>query len=110
MQRHTVEHIVDSAPVVPPLDAPVPLMAEQLADVLSLIAKYEKEMDRIEDLILVGYPCQHCQQGGLAALGQRVLLFIRCNEEEEEEEEEEATENGSSGSPTSSRRSCCRKL
>ena len=34
-------------------------MAEQLVDVLSLIAKYEKEMDRIGDLILVG-SCQHC--------------------------------------------------
>ena len=56
VQRHTVEHIVDSAPVVPSLDAPVPLMAEQLVDVLSLVAEYEKEMDRIEDLILVGSP------------------------------------------------------
>ena len=56
VQRHTVEHIVDSAPVVPSLDAPVPLMAEQLVDVLSLVEEYEKEMDRIEDLILVGSP------------------------------------------------------
>ena len=55
-QRRTAEQVDDSAPVVPSLDAPVPLMAEQLVDVLSLIAKCEKEMDRIEDLILVGSP------------------------------------------------------
>ena len=51
-----MEQLVDSPPVVPSLDAPVPLMAEQLVDVLSLVAKYEKEMDRIEDLVLVGAP------------------------------------------------------
>ena len=56
VQRHTVEHIVDSAPVVPSLDAPVPLMAEQLVDVLSLVAEYETEMDRLEDRILQGFP------------------------------------------------------
>ena len=56
VQRHTVEHIVDSAPVVPSLDAPVPLMAEQLVDVLSLVAEYETEMDRLEDRILQGSP------------------------------------------------------
>ena len=56
VQRRTVEQLVDSPPVVPSLDAPVPLMVEQLADVLSLVAEYEKEMDRIEDLILVGSP------------------------------------------------------
>ena len=56
VQRHNVEQLVDSPPVVPSLDAPVPLMAEQLVDVLSLVAKYEKEMDRLEDLILTGAP------------------------------------------------------
>ena len=56
VQRHNVEHIVDSAPAVPSLDAPVPLMAEQLVDVLSLVAKYEREMDRLEDRILQGSP------------------------------------------------------
>ena len=56
VQRHTVEHIVDSAPVVPSLDAPVPLVAEQLVDVLSLVAEYETEMDRLEDRILQGSP------------------------------------------------------
>ena len=29
-------------------------MEEQLVDILSLVAKYEKEMDRIEDLVLTG--------------------------------------------------------
>ena len=56
VQRRTMEQLVDSPPVVPSLDAPVPLMAEQLVDVLSLVAKYEKEMDRLEDLILTGAP------------------------------------------------------
>ena len=56
VQRRTMEQLVDSPPVVPSLDAPVPLKVEQLADVLSLIALYEKEMDRLEDLILTGAP------------------------------------------------------
>ena len=56
VQLRTMEQLVDSPPVVPSLDAPVPLMAEQLVDVLSLVAKYEKEMDRLEDLILTGAP------------------------------------------------------
>ena len=43
VQRRTVEQLVDAAPCLP----------EQLVDVLSLVAKYEKEMDRIEDLILI---------------------------------------------------------
>ena len=33
-QRHTVEQIVDTVPGLPTLDAPVPLMVEQLVDVL----------------------------------------------------------------------------
>ena len=70
VQRHTMEHIVDSALVVPTLDAPVPLMAEQLVDVLSLIAKYEKEIDRIEDLILV-VPLSTLLTGRLAGVGPR---------------------------------------
>ena len=56
VQRHTVDQTVNAVPGLPSLDVPVPLMVEQLADVLSLIAQYEKEMDRIEDLILVGSP------------------------------------------------------
>ena len=56
VQRRTMEQLVDSPLVVPSLDAPVPLPVEQLADVLSLVAEYENEMDRIEDLILVGSP------------------------------------------------------
>ena len=34
VQRHTVEQIVDATPGLPMLDAPVPLMVEQLVDVL----------------------------------------------------------------------------
>ena len=34
VQRRTMEQLVDSLPVVPSLDAPVPLMVEQLVDVL----------------------------------------------------------------------------
>ena len=56
VQRWTVEELVDSPAVVPSLDAPLPLVVEQLADILSLVEEYEKEMDRIEDLILVGSP------------------------------------------------------
>ena len=37
VQRHTVEQIVDSAPGLPTLDAPVPLMVEQLVEVLQVI-------------------------------------------------------------------------
>ena len=54
VQRRTVEQLVDAAPCLPALDAPVPLVVEQLVDVLSLVAKYETEMDRLEDLILTG--------------------------------------------------------
>ena len=51
-----MDQIVDAVPGLPRLDVLLPLMVEQLADVLSLIAEHEKEMDRIEDLILVGSP------------------------------------------------------
>ena len=54
VQRRTVEQLVDAAPCLPALDAPVPLVVEQLVDVLSLVAKYETEMDRLEDRILQG--------------------------------------------------------
>ena len=61
VQRHTVEHLTDLvrfAPMVQVLDAPVPLMAEQLVDVLALLEKQEKEeearMDRLENMILEG--------------------------------------------------------
>ena len=56
VQRHTVGQVVDAVPGLPALDVPVPLKVEQLADVLSLIAQYEKEMDKIEDLVLMGAP------------------------------------------------------
>ena len=37
VQRHTVEQLVVTAPGLPALDAPVPLVVEQLADVLPLV-------------------------------------------------------------------------
>ena len=52
-----MEHVVESF-VVPALGAPVPLMAEQLVDVLALLEKQEKEEDammvRLEDMIPEG--------------------------------------------------------
>ena len=56
VQRRTVEQLVDATPCLPVLDAPVPLVAEQLVDVLSLVAKHDMEMDRLEDRILQGSP------------------------------------------------------
>ena len=59
VQVHTVEHLTDLvrfAPMVQVLDAPVPLMSEQLVDVLALLEKQEKEeearMDLLEIMIL----------------------------------------------------------
>ena len=37
VQRHTVDQIVDAVPGLPTLDAPVPLMVEQLVDVLRFV-------------------------------------------------------------------------
>ena len=62
VQRHTVDQFVDAVLRLPALDVSVPLMVEQLADVLSLIAQYEKEMARIEDLILVGSPVSNADR------------------------------------------------
>ena len=73
VQRHTVEHVVETFVFVPVLDAPVPLMAEQLVDVLALVEKQDREeearMDRMEDLILEGAPRPCRRQGGLAQVG-----------------------------------------
>ena len=65
-------------------------MAEQLVDVLSFVAEYEKEMDRIEDLILVG-SLSALLTGRRGGAGEQ-LLFLRIEEEEKEEEEEEVAE------------------
>ena len=54
VQRHNVGQVVDAVPGLPALDVPVPLKVEQLSDVLSLIAQFEREMDRLEDRILCG--------------------------------------------------------
>ena len=60
VQRHTVEQIVDAAPGLPVLDALVPLVVEQLVDVLAFVEEEEKQeegmMDWLEDMILKGAP------------------------------------------------------
>ena len=45
VQRHTVDQIVDAVPALPTLDGPVPLMVEQLVDVLQLIPVAEQVID-----------------------------------------------------------------
>ena len=88
VQRHTVEHIVDSAPVVPSLDAPVPLMAEQLVDVLSLVAEYETEMDRLEDRILQGSPVSTADREAWRRwVNNSSSSGLKRKKKEEEEEE-----------------------
>ena len=85
VQRRTVEQLVDSPPVVPSLDSPVPLMAEPLVDVPFLVAMYEK---RLEDLILTGAPVSAAEREAWRRWVNRSSSFLRCKEEEKEEEEE----------------------
>ena len=58
VQRRTVEQLVVAAPGLPALDAPVPLVVEQLADVLTLVEAKEREedarMDQLEDMMFSG--------------------------------------------------------
>ena len=58
VQRHFVEQLVVAAPGLPTLDALVPLVVEQLADVLSLVEAMEKEEDakmgQVEDMMFSG--------------------------------------------------------
>ena len=58
VQRRTVEQLVVAAPGLPTLDAPVPLVVEQLADVLPLVEAMEKEEDakmgQVEDMMFSG--------------------------------------------------------
>ena len=83
VQRRTVEDVVETFVPVPVLDAPVPLLAEQLVDVLALLEKQEKEeeprMDRLEDMILEGKSVSAAEMVGQG----------RWDEEKKEEEEEE---------------------
>ena len=89
VQRRTLEQLVGAAPCLPALDAPVPLLVEQLVDVLSLVAKYEKEMDRLEDRILQGAPVSAAEKAALETLGfEGRRVFV---EEKEKEEEKEAS-------------------
>ena len=56
--QRTVEQLVVAAPGLPTLDAPVPLVVEQLADVLPLVEAMEKEEDakmgQVEDMMFSG--------------------------------------------------------
>ena len=58
VQRRTVEQLVVAAPGLPTLDAPVPLVVEQLADVLPLVEAKEREEDarmgQAEDMMFSG--------------------------------------------------------
>ena len=51
VQRRTVEQLVVAAPGLPALDAPVPLVVEQLADVLPFVEAKEREEDARMDLL-----------------------------------------------------------
>ena len=87
MRRCIVEQLVDATPCLPVLDALVPLVAEQLVDVLSLVAKHDMEMDRLEDRILQGSPALCRREGGLETLGfEGRRVFVEENEKEEEKE------------------------
>ena len=92
VQRHNVGQVVDAVPGLPALDVPVPLKVEQLADVLSLIAQYEREMDRLEDRILQGSPVSTADREAWRRWVDN-SSSSRIEEEEKEEEEEEAAES-----------------
>ena len=49
-QRHTVEQIVDAVPGLPTLDGPVPLMVEQLVDVLQLLDALNPVAEQVIDV------------------------------------------------------------
>ena len=81
VQRHTMEHLTDLvrfAPMVQVLDAPVPLMAEQLVDVLALLE--EARMDLLENMVLEGKSVS-------AADKEAWRRWARAGKEEEEEKE-----------------------
>ena len=105
VQRHTVEHLTDLvrfAPKVQVLDAPAPLVVAQLADVLALVEKKEREedarMDQLENMILEGKSVSAADKEA----------WRRWAQEKKEEEEEKkaaedvpATSSSSASSPSS---------
>ena len=105
VQRHTVEHLTDLvrfAPKVQVLDAPAPLV-EQLADVLALVEKKEREedarMDQLENMILEG-------KSVCAADKEAWRRWARAGgtkRKKEEEEEKKAAEDVPATSSSSSR-------
>ena len=59
--RHTVDQIVDAVPGLPTLDAPVPLMVEQLVDVLQFVDALEPVVEQVIEvpkIILENIPSQ----------------------------------------------------
>ena len=47
VQRHTVEQMADGAPVLPMLEAPVPLMVEQLVEVLKILDNSLPDVEQV---------------------------------------------------------------
>ena len=57
VQRCTMEQLVDAVPCLPALDAPVPLLVEQLVTVLAEMEREEDvEMNRLEDRQVIAVP------------------------------------------------------
>ena len=80
LQRRTVEQLVDAVPCLPALDAPVPLVVEQLVTVLAEMEREEDAaMNWLEDRILQGAPVsaaekapwRRCAPGGGEASSRR---------------------------------------
>ena len=85
-----MELLVDAVPCLAALDAPVPLVVEQLVTVLAEMEREEDvEMNRVEDRILQGAPVYAAEKAGLETLGfEGRRVFV---EEKKKEEEKEAS-------------------
>ena len=65
MHRRTVEQLVDAAPGLPALDAPVLLVVEQLVTVLAETEREEDAvMNQLEDCVLQGAPVSAAEKAG----------------------------------------------
>ena len=53
VQRHTVDQIVDAVPGLPTLDAPVPLMVEQLVDVLRFVGALVPVAEQVIEVLKI---------------------------------------------------------
>ena len=90
--------LVVAAPGLPALDAPVPLVVEQLADVLLLVEAKEREedarMDQLEDMMFSGQSVSAADREAWRRWAQAgSTQRSRKKKNEEEEEEEEAAED-----------------